>query len=72
MTVSDRINKKMNSHYKGQNARVIGDLALVLIPVLEAVVSNAPNIGDEGKYWLSSLLTTSLVLCKFITKLWQE
>lgn len=68
MTVKEKINK----HYSGNSARIIGDLALILIPVLQTIVNNAPDVSDHVKYWMISFLTSALVVVKFASKLWQS
>lgn len=60
---------RIRSHYSDK-ARLIGDFALLMIPVLVPIISNAP-LSDNSKYWLNAILTIALVTAKFITKLWQ-
>lgn len=47
--------------------RIIGDVALLLIPVVSVAISEAPEMNDVVKYWLSQGCTIALVLVKFLT-----
>lgn len=66
------VKQKINNHYSNNIPRVIGDLALVMIPVFQTIISSAPGVNDHVKYWIGAILTTALVLVKFISKLWQS
>lgn len=47
--------------------RIVGDLLLAIIPVVNIAIVNAPNISDTTEYWLCQLCTIGLILGKFAT-----
>jgi hypothetical protein len=62
--------QKLKKHYESP-ARAVGDLSLLLIPVMMPIVANAP-LSDDAKYWANAAFTVALITLKFISKLWQK
>lgn len=62
--------KKIANHYQSA-ARVVGDLSLVLIPVMMPFVANSP-ISADAKYWANAFFTVALITVKFVSKIWQK
>lgn len=52
-----------------KNFRILGDLFLVLIPAAQIIISGAPNLSDNQKYWWAAACTIGLILGKFLTNL---
>jgi len=53
-------------------ASVLGDMALVMIPIMTKLIEDAPNLTDSQKYWWSGFFTISGIAAKFILKLFKE
>lgn len=47
--------------------RIVGDLALLLIPAIDGIVASAPDISDANKYWIAAGCTVALIIVKFAT-----
>lgn len=50
-------------------ASALGDLFLVLIPVVGTLIQEAPNMSEDQKYWWAGAFTTGSIAIKFILKL---
>lgn len=55
-----------------KNFRVLGDMFLVLIPVVTTIIASAPNMASDKKYWWNAGCSIVLVLAKFATNLAKE
>jgi hypothetical protein len=53
-------------------ATMLGDLAILLIPVMIAAVEGAPDLPHLAQYWIMQSLAIALVVLKFVSKLWKE
>lgn len=53
-------------------ASVLGDMALVMIPIVTKLIEDAPNLTDAQKYWWSGVCTITGIAAKFILKLFKE
>gem|GEM_PF-3311703 len=51
--------------------RIVGDLAIVMIPVIDGIVAAAPNIDTDIKYWIAAGTSLTLVTLKFLTNLFK-
>lgn len=54
-----------------KHLKILGDLAIVLIPIITAALPSAP-ISENSKYWFMLGANCSLVVFKFITKLYSD
>lgn len=52
--------------------RQLGDLFLILIPVVQGGIANAPNFSDQNKYWTGFICTCILIIAKFVTNLFKD
>jgi hypothetical protein len=55
-----------------KNLRILGDLFLILIPVVQTTIGAAPNLDEVTKYWIGAACTLGLVMAKFTTNLFTE
>jgi len=55
-----------------KNWRIAGDLALVLVPVIQGGLLGAPDMSDNTKYWISFISTLVLTAVKFWTNTKKE
>ncbi|MNG66032.1 hypothetical protein D3C71_344330 [compost metagenome] len=64
---------KLENYHKPTpyHLKVLGDLAIMLIPILTAAIPSAP-IQENSKYWIMLGCNCSLVIFKFITKLYSD
>lgn len=53
-------------------ASALGDLAVLLIPVMIATVEGAPNLPHSVQYWTMQIMSIVLVILKFASKFWKE
>lgn len=49
--------------------RIIGDLSLLLIPVVSVSISQAPDMSEVVRFWLSQGCSWLLIGVKFLTNL---
>ena len=47
---------------------MLGDLFLILIPVVGTMIQEAPNLTENQKYWWAGAFTTCSIALKFILK----
>lgn len=52
--------------------RKIGDLCLVVMPVIQSGIMSAPDLGDSAKYWLMLAVSVVMVTAKFITNMFKD
>lgn len=52
--------------------RMVGDFALILVPVIQGGLLGAPGLTDNGKYWISFISTVVLTAVKFWTNTKKE
>lgn len=50
-------------------ASALGDMFLVMIPVVGTLIEQAPNMSEAQKYWWAGAFTTFSIGLKFILKL---
>lgn len=63
---------KLKNYYDKKTkmwASVVGDLFLVLIPIVGTLIQEAPNLSEAQKYWWAGAFTTSSIALKFLLKL---
>lgn len=53
-------------------ASALGDMALIMIPIVTKLIEDAPNLNDSQKYWWAGICTISGIASKFILKLFKE
>jgi hypothetical protein len=53
-------------------ATALGDLALILIPAVQLLVSEAPGLTETQQYWTQGICTLLLITAKFLLKLWKD
>lgn len=53
-------------------ASVLGDMMLVMIPIVSKLIEDAPNLTDAQKYWWAGVCTITAIASKFILKLFKE
>lgn len=65
---------KQSRYYKPtpKKWRIIGDLALLLVPVISVSVSQAPGLSEVVKFWLVQGCSWVLIGVKFLTNLTTE
>lgn len=49
--------------------RMLGDMFLLLIPVIDGIIAAAPDLEESKKYWLAAGLNLALVGLKFLTNI---
>ena len=63
---------KLKNYYDKKTkmwASVVGDLFLVLIPIVGTLIQEAPNLSEAQKYWWAGAFTTGSIAIKFLLKL---
>ena len=53
-------------------ATALGDLALLLIPAVQILVAEAPDLTEAEQYWVQGVCTLLLIVAKFLLKLWKD
>lgn len=62
-------------HYSSptpKKLRMIGDFCLLLLPVIQGGLANAPSVSDAAKYWIGFIATILLVAAKFFTNMYKD
>lgn len=62
-------------YYKKKTAPIataLGDLALLLIPAIQLLVAEAPDMTEAQQYWTQGICTLLLITAKFLLKLWKD
>lgn len=62
---------KVKQYYEKKTriwASMLGDLFLILIPVVGTMIQEAPNLTENQKYWWAGAFTTCSIALKFILK----
>ena len=62
---------KVKQYYEKRTktwASALGDMFLVLIPVIGTIIQEAPNLTEGQKYWWAGAFTTGSIALKFILK----
>lgn len=49
--------------------RIVGDVCLILIPIVDGIIAAAPDLSEGKRYWLAAGLNIALVVVKFLTNL---
>lgn len=63
---------KLKNYYDKKTkmwASVVGDLFLVLIPIVGTLIQEAPNLSEAQKYWWAGAFTTGSIALKFLLKM---
>lgn len=65
---------KENSYWQPtpKKWRMTGDMALVLIPIIQGAIIGAPNLDSVQKYWGGFIVTLLLTAVKFWTNTKKE
>ena len=53
-------------------ATALGDLFLLLIPAVQLLVAEAPDLTAPEQYWIQGVCTLMLIVAKFLLKLWKD
>lgn len=75
MTALQKTQETFTSYYRKRTkmwANVLGDAALVMIPVINKLIEDAPNMSEAQKYWWSGVFTIVGIAAKFGLKLIKE
>lgn len=71
----NKMNILKTRYYKKKTAPVataLGDLALLLIPAIQILVAEAPNLTESQQYWTQGICTLLLITAKFLFKFWKD
>lgn len=75
MTALQKTTTKITSFYSRKTkvwASALGDAALLMIPIVNKLIEDAPNMNDIQKYWWSGVFTIIGIAAKFVLKLVKE
>jgi hypothetical protein len=75
MTALQKTQETFSSYYKRRTkvwASILGDAALIMIPVINKLIADAPNMNETQKYWWAGVFTIIGIGAKFALKLVKE
>ena len=75
MTALQKTQQTFTSYYKKRTkmwASITGDMALVMIPIINKLIEDAPNMSEAQKYWWAGIFTIIGIAAKFLLKLVKE